>query len=165
MVNDDKIKKVNMLRRKGMSKTEAVHEEMVKAMKAKATERKETLALLLSALKLAAKEKRSPLTEEEENSIILKEIKQTKETIESTPQSRTDIHEECAHRMNVLLEFAPRQMSEEEIQETVKKVLADLSLEAPTLADKGKIMKCLMPLVKGKADGGLVNSVVGQMCK
>lgn len=148
-----------------MTKTEAVHEEMVKAMKAKATERKETLILLLSALKLAAKEKRSALTEEEENRIILKEIKQTKETIESTPKSRTDIHEECAHRLSVLSAFAPVQMSEEEIRETVKNVLAELSLTAPTLSDKGSIMKKLMPLVKGKADGGLVNKIVGEMCK
>lgn len=148
-----------------MTKTEAVHEEMVKAMKAKATERKETLTLLLSALKLAAKEKRSALTEEEENRIILKEIKQTKETIESTPKSRTDIHEECAHRLSVLSAFAPVQMSEEEIRETVKNVLAELSLTAPTLSDKGSIMKKLMPLVKGKADGGLVNKIVGEMCK
>lgn len=148
-----------------MTKTEAVHEEMVKAMKAKATERKETLTLLLSALKLAAKEKRSALTEEEENRIILKEIKQTKETIESTPKSRTDIHEECAHRLSVLSAFAPVQMSEEEIRETVKNVLAELSLTAPTLGDKGSIMKKLMPLVKGKADGGLVNKIVGEMCK
>ena len=62
----------------------------------------------------------------------------------------------------MLGEFAPVQMSEEEIRETIRKVLAELSIDAPTMKDKGRLMKSLMPLTKGKADGGLVNRIVGE---
>ena len=63
--------------------------------------------------------------------------------------------------MNVYSEFVPRLMDEEEIREVIKAVLAELDIAQPTARDKGKIMKTLMPRVKGKADGALVNKVLG----
>ena len=56
-------------------------------------------------------------------------------------------------------------MDESEIKATIEKVLADLGLENPTAKEKGIIMKNLMPLVSGKADGGLVNQLLGQYLK
>ena len=144
-----------------MTKTEAVQKEMIAAMKAKDKERKESLTLLLSALKAKAKDKREALTEEEENTIILKEIKQTKETLETAPADRDDIIEQSKNRIAVYEAFAPQFMSEDEINALIDKVLADLGLSAPLEPmAKGKIMKQLMPQVKGKADGGLVNQLV-----
>ena len=145
-----------------MTKTEQIQKEMIQAMKDKKPERKLTLSLLLSALKLAAKEKREPLSEEEENKIILKEIKQTNETKDSIPADKTDMLEEVHRKLEVLNEFAPQLMSEEEINAAIDQVLADLALTKPTTQDKGKIMKNLMPLVKGKANGELVNQLVGK---
>ena len=52
-------------------------------------------------------------------------------------------------------------MDEAEIREVISAVLAELDIEKPTAKDKGRIMKTLMPRVKGKADGGLVNQVLG----
>ena len=89
-----------------------------------------------------------------------KEIKQLKETIEMTPADRTDILAECNSRLAVLEEYAPKMMDEEEIKAVVSEVLAALGLDAPTAKEKGKIMKELMPKVKGKADGKLVSEVV-----
>ena len=146
-----------------MSKMDVVRQEMVKAMKNKDAQRKETLSLLLSALKAKYIDKRDELTEEEENAIVLKEIKQTQETMEATPADRTEILEECRLRLEVLKEFAPKMMGEDEIRDAISKVLADLGMEAPTARDKGQIMKNLMPLVKGKADGSLVNQLVGEV--
>ena len=71
-----------------MSKIEQVRSEMMNALKAKDTERKNALSLLLAALKAKEKDKREPLTEDEENMVISKEIKQTKETMESAPEDR-----------------------------------------------------------------------------
>lgn len=144
-----------------MSKIEEVRSAMVAAMKAGEKETKESLSLLLSALKNKAIDKRADLTEEEETQVILKEIKQTKETLELTPADRTDIIDECTKRLAVLEKYAPKMMAEEEIKSIVTGVLSDLGLDAPTIKDKGKIMKELMPKVKGKADGKLVNSIVG----
>lgn len=143
-----------------MSKIDEVRSAMMAAMKAKDKERKDALSALLTALKNKAIDKRADLTEEEETQVILKEIKQLKETIEMTPADRTDILAECNSRLAVLEEYAPKMMDEEEIKAVVSEVLSALGLDAPTATEKGKIMKELMPKVKGKADGKLVSEVV-----
>lgn len=143
-----------------MSKIDEVRSAMVTAMKAKDKESKESLSLLLAALKNKAIDKRADLTEEEEVQVVLKEIKQTKETLELTPADRTDIMEECKNRLKVLEAFAPKMMDADEITVIIKDVLANLEIEAPTNKDKGRIMKELMPQVKGKADGKLVNEIL-----
>ena len=143
-----------------MSKIDEVRSAMMAAMKAKDKERKDALSALLTALKNKAIDKRADLTEEEETQVILKEIKQLKETIEMTPADRTDILAECNSRLTVLEEYAPKMMDEEEIKAVVSEVLSALGLDAPTAKEKGKIMKELMPKVKGKADGKLVSEVV-----
>ena len=60
-------------------------------------------------------------------------------------------------------EFAPEEMSEDAIREFILSELKALGIEAPSAKDKGKIMKEIMPKLKGKADGGLVNKVVGSI--
>ena len=148
-----------------MSKIEIVRAAMVTAMKNKDKARKDSLSMLLSALKNAEIDKRSPLTEEEENAVVKKEIKQAKETMDTAPESRQDIREEARARREVYKEFAPEDMSAEQIKEVIAAVLAELAIEAPTPADKGKIMKVLMPKVKGKADGKMVNEILAGMFK
>lgn len=146
-----------------MSMIEDVRSAMVAAMKAGDKERKASLSFLLSSLKNKAIDKREDLTAEEEAQVVLKEIKQVKETLSLTPADRTDIIAECEHRLAVLDEYAPKMMSEEEIKAVLNGVLADLSITEPTGKDKGRIMKELMPKVKGKADGKLVNEIVASM--
>ena len=143
-----------------MSKIDEVRSAMVAAMKAKDKDTKETLSALLAALKNKAIDKRADLTEEEEIQVILKEIKQTKETLEMTPADRTDIIDECKKRLAVLENYAPKMMDEAEIKEVIASVLTKLEIETPTAKDKGRIMKELMPQVKGKADGSLVNQIL-----
>ena len=146
-----------------MSKADEVRKAMVAAMKAKDKERKDSLSMLLSALKNKAIDKREDLTEAEENEVVLKEIKQTKETLEMTPPDRTDIIEECSKRIAVYEEFAPKMLNEDEIKTVIDGVLKELEIETPTGKDKGRIMKVLMPKVKGIADGKLVNQVLAGM--
>lgn len=126
-----------------MSKIDVVRAAMVEAMKAKDKARKDSLSMLLSALKNAEIDKREPLTEAEENSIVKKEIKQTQETYD----------------------LAPADMSVEQITEIIRSVLDELGLAQPTAKDKGAIMKVLMPKVKGKADGKVVNETLASMLK
>ena len=124
-----------------MSKIDEVRSAMVAAMKAKDKDTKETLSALLAALKNKAIDKRADLTEEEEVQVILKEIK----------------------RIAVLEQYAPKMMDEAEIKEVIAGVLSGLGIDAPTPKDKGRIMKELMPKVKGKADGKLVNDILTGM--
>ena len=144
-----------------MSKIDTVRAAMMQAMKDKDKARKDALSLLLSALKNKAIDKRADLTEDEENAVIFREIKQAQETIDTTPADRVQTIEEAKLRMSVYSEFVPKLMGEDEIREVITAVLAELAIEKPTAKEKGKIMKTLMPRVKGKADGGLVNQVLG----
>lgn len=143
-----------------MAKVDIVRKAMVEAMKGGQKERKEALSMLLGALKNATIDKRADLTDEESDVVIRKEIKQTKETLEMTPADRTDIIAQCNLRIAVYEEFVPKMMEVDEIKAVIEKVLTDLGLDAPTMKDKGKIMKVLMPLVKGKADGKVVNETL-----
>ena len=138
-----------------MSKIDEIRGEMVKAMKAKDKARKDVLSLLLAELKNVEINNRTPLTDEEGNQVILKQIKQLKETL--------SLIDECNFSISVLEEYAPKMMDESEIKAVIEETLKELSIETPTAQDKGKIMKVLMPKVKGKADGKLVNQVLGSM--
>lgn len=148
-----------------MSMIDDVRSQMVAAMKNKEKDRKDALSMLLSALKNKAIDKREELTQAEEYEVVKKEIKQTKETMELAPEDRTDIKEACEKRLLVYQEFAPEEMSEDAIKAEVLAVLEALSITEPSAKDKGKVMKELMPKVKGRADGGLVNKIVGEMLK
>ena len=130
-----------------MSRIETVRAAMMQAMKDHDKERKEALSLLLSALKNKAIDKRADLTEDE--------------SIEQA-NGREDIIAENTLRMKVYQEFAPKMMSEDEVEAEVTAVLAELGLDAPTAKQKGLIMKTLMPRVKGKADGALVQNVLAR---
>ncbi len=146
-----------------MSMIDEVRSQMMEAMKKREKDRKDALSMLLSALKNKAIDKRADLTEAEEYEVVKKEMKQTKETMELAPENREDIREACRIRLAVYQEFAPEEMSEEAIREQVKEVLEALGITQPSGKDKGKVMKELMPRVKGKADGSVVNRIVGEM--
>jgi len=148
-----------------MSKIDVVRAAMMQAMKDKDKNRKDALSMLLSALKNVQIDKHAPLTEEEENAVVKKEIKQCQETYDTAPADRTDIKDEAAFRIQVYKEFAPEDMSVEQIKEVIQSVLDELGIEKPAPADKGRIMKVLMPRVKGKADGRTVNETLAEMSK
>ena len=144
---------------------EKVRNEMVAALKEGNKERKGILSLLVSALDKAAKEKREALTETEENQVVLKMCKQLQETINTCPANREDIRKKAEFELSVTSEFAPKMMSESEICDEVQAVLDELGFETYEDKNKGQVMKVLMPRVKGKADGKLVNLVLAKWNK
>ena len=113
-----------------MSLEQQISKGIMEAMKAKDKDRKDSLSMLLSALKNAEIDKRSPLTEEEADAVVKKEIKQVKETIDTAPADRADIIEEAKKRLAVYQEFAPADMTEDQIRETIAKVLAELGIDS-----------------------------------
>jgi Uncharacterized conserved protein len=143
-----------------MSMIETVRKQMMEALKAHDSARKDSLSALLSALKAKAIDKRADLTEAEELEVISHEVKQLRETIESTPADHAALIDEAKARIAVYAEYLPAQMDAAEIKKTIEGVLAKLKLDAPSLKDKGAIMKNLMPLTKGKADGKTVNEIL-----
>ena len=148
-----------------MSKIDVVRKAMMDALKAGDKPRKEALSLLLSALKAKNIDKRADLSEDEENAVVYKEIKEAQETLDTTPADRTEIIDECRLRIAVYSEFAPKRMDEAEIRQVIAETLSELGVDAPTAKDKGRLMKTLMPKLNGKAEGRLVNQLVGEMLK
>lgn len=141
-------------------KIEIVRNEMIKAMKNKDKRRKDALSMLLTALKNAEIDARGALDETNENVVIKKEMKQLQETYDSAPDYRNDIKEDAEFRISVCKEFLPEDMTEDQIMNVINETLKELGIENPSGKDKGLIMKNLMPKVKGKADGKLVNQMI-----
>ena len=148
-----------------MSKIDVVRKAMMDALKAGDKPRKEALSLLLSALKAKNIDKRADLTEDEENAVVYKEIKEAQETLDTTPADRAEIVDECRLRIAVYSEFAPKRMDEAEIHQVIAETLSELGIDAPTAKDKGRLMKTLMPKLNGKAEGRLVNQLVSEVLK
>ncbi len=143
-----------------MALIDQVRSEMMAALKEKNTEKKEALSALLAALKSKAIDKRSDLTAEEEIAVVQREVKQLKETIETAPAGYEEMAESCRRKLEFYSAYLPKQMSEEEIKAAIQSVLDSLKISAPTPKEKGIIMKNLMPITKGKADGKLVNEIL-----
>ena len=136
---------------------------MIAAMKAKDKPRKDAISALVSAVKKAGIDAgcRDDIPTSMVDQVILKELKSVKEQIDTCPDSRADLKEEYQFRYNVMQEFAPQQMSAEE----VKAVLQEKFAEVLATKNKGMIMKAVMAELKGKADGKVINQVVAELCK
>jgi uncharacterized protein YqeY len=147
-----------------MSKIDVVRKAMQDALKAGEKPRKDALSLLLSALKAKWVDKHADLTEEEENAVVYKEIKEAQETLDTTPADRTAIIEEAKLRMQIWGEFAPERMDEDGVRKAVAETAEELG-GGLTAKDKGRLMKALMPKLKGKADGRLVNQAVDELLR
>ena len=142
---------------------EKLQQDMIAAMKARDADRKEVLSNLVSAAKKAAIDKqcRDNITEEIVDAAILKELKTAKEQIDTCPPEREELMAKYKYNYDVIASYAPQMMSEEEIRATLEKDFADVI----ATKNKGQIMKTIMPAFKGKADGKLINQIVGDLCK
>ena len=147
-----------------MSMTNEIRTKMTDALKAGDKDTKQVYSAILNALTNKAKELLvTELSPEPEIEVIQKLVKQNKESIDTCPADRTELLATLNFERNILLLYMPKQMDEAEIEAVIRGVLNDLGIETPTGKDKGRIMKSLMPLVKGKADGKLVNEVLAKI--
>lgn len=142
---------------------EKLRADMVAAMKARDKARKEAISSLVSAVKKTAIDEgcRDNIPSELVDRVILKELKTVKEQIDTCPASREDLKEEYEFRYNVINEYAPKQMGEEEVKVYIQEKFADIL----ATKNKGMIMKSVMADMKGKADGKLINKIVAGLCK
>lgn len=142
-----------------MSLLEQLTSDMKEAMKAKD---KVTLGVIRMVKASVSNEQIKlghDLTADEELAVLSREMKQRVEEMESYKDAdRADLAEEIQGQIDVLKRYMPAQMSEEEVVAIVKETIAEVG--ASSKADLGKVMSALMPKVKGKADGKLVNTTV-----
>lgn len=142
---------------------EALRAEMVAAMKAKNKPRKDAISSVIAAVKKVAIDEgcREEIPAEMVDRVILKELKSVKEQIDTCPEARADLKAEYQFRYDVISEYAPKLMSAEEIKAFVQEKFAEVIASK----NKGMIMKNVMPALKGKADGKVINQVVAELCK
>jgi uncharacterized protein YqeY len=138
---------------------EEIEGELRDAMRARDAERRDALRLILNALKGSEKELQRPLTEDEELQVLQRERKRRLEAAEAF---RAGGREEQAaaeeNELEILEEFMPEPLSEDEIEEIVDDVIAEVG--ATSMADLGRVMADVMPQVAGRADGSQVSQIV-----
>ena len=142
-----------------MSLIGEIEDELKDAMRARDAERRDALRLILNSLKNSEKELRRPLSEEEELQVLQRERKRR---VEAAEAFRNGGREEQAaaeeHELEVLEEFMPEPLSEDEIEDIVDDVIAEVG--ATRLADLGRVMADVMPQIAGRADGSQVSQIV-----
>lgn len=142
---------------------EQLQKDMVAAMKAKDKVRKDAISSLISAVKKVAIDEgcRDDIKEELVDRVILKEMKIVKEQIETCTEDRVELRTNYQATYDIIKEYAPSMMSEDE----VRSYILDKFSDAVATRNKGQIMKSVMGDLKGKADGKVINQVVGQLCE
>ncbi|UQS86537.1 GatB/YqeY domain-containing protein [Nicoliella spurrieriana] len=145
-----------------MSLNDELTADLKSAMKAHDKESLGVIRLLKAALTNEKVKVGHDLTPDEETTVVMKEYKQRKESIEEFKKgNRDDLVAEQESQLKVLDKYVPEQMSQEEINQVVKDTIA--AVGASGKADFGKVMGAVMPKVKGKADGSLVNQAVKEL--
>lgn len=140
-----------------------LQKDMIAAMKAHDKERKDSISTLVSAAKKIAIDNgcRDNISEDIVSQAVLKELKSVKEQIETCPKEREDLLSEYKARLAVFEEYAPKMLSAEEVEAILKEKFSEI-LESK---NKGLIMKTVIPELKGKADGKIINEVVAKLCQ
>lgn len=142
-----------------MSLIEEIKEEIEDAMREGDTVRRDTLRLIVASLQGAEKELQRPLSEDEELQVLQRERKKRVEAAEAFRSGgREEQAEQEEAELEVLEEFMPEPLSEEELEEIVDDVIAEVG--ATSMRDIGRVMADVMPQVAGRADGSAVSQLV-----
>lgn len=142
-----------------MTLKQKLQEDLKTSMKNKDTLRKSVITLIRSSIKQVEVDKRIELNDDDVIDIISKQLKQRNDSLEQfLDAGREDLVEETRSEIEVLKEYLPQQLSEEELNEIVKQTISEVG--ATSMKDMGKIMSVIKPKIKGRADGKLINKLV-----
>lgn len=146
----------------GMSIKNDLQQALKEALKSGQNLRKTTLRLALASIKNAEVEARGELEDDLVLNLLQKEVKARQETIEGAMQAkRPDLISKAEEEIAVLSEFLPQPLSQEELRALVEQAIAESG--ASSMADLGRVMGVLMPLIRGKADGKEANQIVREL--
>ena len=136
-----------------------IEADLKDAMKERDAARRDALRLILNALRGAEKELRRPLHDEEELQVLQRERKRRQEAIEAFRSAGREEQAQAEEaELDVLEEFMPEPLSEEELERIVDDAIAEVG--ATSLRDLGRVMADVMPQVAGRADGAAVSQLV-----
>lgn len=144
-----------------MSLLNDLQKDMVQAMKAKEKSRLSVIRMVRASLQNEAIQKGADLTEADELTILSRELKQRRESLEEFQKAgRDDFVLQLEDEINIIQSYMPKQLSAEDILELVKEAIT--AVNASSVKEFGKVMGYLMPKIKGKADGSEVQQIVKQ---
>jgi uncharacterized protein len=142
-----------------MSLLEDLNSDLIKALKLGDKVRAEVIRGLKSDIKYKEIEKKQPLTEEDVLGVLAAAAKRRRDSIEQFQQGgRDDLVMKESGELEIITAYLPQQMSDEELQKIVDATVAETGAKAP--GDMGKVMKEIMPKVKGRADGNKVRQMI-----
>lgn len=146
-----------------MGLKEQIPEDLKNALRNKNTLELSVLRMLQAALKnKEIDNKGETITDEVVISVVGAEIKKRRDAVQEYEKvNRPDAADQEKAEIEILMKYMPQQMSEDEIREVVKSTVEET--QAKSMKDIGKVMKALMPKVKGKADGSVVNRIVREL--
>lgn len=144
---------------------EQLQHSMMSAMKNNDIVRRDVLRGVIAAVKKSAIDNRCEVNEALVDKVLLKEAKTFQEQIDTCPEERVDLQIEYGSKLAILNEYVPKLIDDPEaIRKDVRSILYTLGIEE-TKANKGAVMKAVMPHFKGKADMKIVNQVIGEILK
>lgn len=147
-----------------MSMQAKLMDDLKTSMKTKNKLRKDVITMVRAAVKQREVDERVELNDEDVIEIISKQVKQKKDAIvEFEKGDRSDLVELTQKEIDILLEYLPLQLTEEELNEIVKATIEEV--DAKTAKDIGKVMGSILPKVKGKADGSTINRLAREYLK
>ncbi|WP_195852250.1 GatB/YqeY domain-containing protein [Aerococcus urinae] len=141
-----------------MAKIDQLNQDMKEAMKAKDKFRLSVIRMLKGALQKAEIDKEEALTDDEELSILSRELKQRKDSVNEFHEAgRDDLADQIAKEIEIVENYLPKQLSEEEITQAVKEVIDQVG--ASSMKDFGKVMGTAVAKLKGQADGNQIQKI------
>jgi uncharacterized protein YqeY len=142
-----------------MSLIVRLEDDLKQAMVARDAQRRDALRLILASLRSAEKELQRPLHDDEELQVLQRERKRRVEAAEAfRAAGREEQAENEEQELNVLEEFMPAPLSDDEIEEIIDDAIAEVG--ATSMRDLGRVMADVMPQVSGRADGSVVSQLV-----
>jgi uncharacterized protein YqeY len=142
-----------------MSLKERLKQDLLKAMKAKDSFKRDVIRFLNSSIKQIEVDERRELSDDEIIKIIQKSVKQREDAIKQFEEAgREDLIEKEKNELEILSSYLPKQLSDEELESIVKEVIDEVG--AKSMADIGKVMGVAIKKTQGKADGKRINEIV-----
>ena len=147
-----------------MSLKDRLMEDLKVSMKNGDKLTKNVVTMVRAAIKQKEVDERIELNDEAIIDVISKQVKQKKDAIEDFKKGqRQDLVELTENEIDILLNYLPQQLTESELDEIVRAAIQEVG--ANSVRDMGKIMSNVMPKIKGRADGSMVNNIVKQYLK
>ena len=145
-----------------MSLLSRLNDDMKTAMKAKDKESLQVIRMIKSSIQNEQIKEGHDLTEEEELTVLSREMKQRRDSLHEFEEAgRDDLAEKVKSEIVIVEKYMPEQLSDEEIRQLVQEAITQTG--ASSMKEFGKVMGAIMPKVKGKADGNQVNAIVKEL--